>query len=44
MLDLDAIGEQGVADGVAGLGFDDGAFGAEFDVGQDDELGHGLIV
>jgi len=43
VLDLDPIGEQGVTDGFAGLGVDHGAIGAEFDVGQYDELGHGLI-
>ena len=41
VFDLDAVGQQGIADGVAGFGFDHGAFGAEFDVGQNDELGHG---
>jgi hypothetical protein len=43
VFDFDAVGEQGVADGVAGLGVDDGAFRAEFDVGPYDELGHGLF-
>jgi hypothetical protein len=43
MLDLDAVGEQRIANGLARLGFDDGAFGAEFDVGQYDELGHRFV-
>src|SRR5690606_30021258 len=40
VLDLDVVGEQAVADRGAGFGLDDGAIRAQFDVRQDDDLGH----
>src|SRR5512135_2639792 len=43
VFDLDAVGEQGVADGFAWFGVDHGALWAEFDVGQYDELRHGFM-
>jgi hypothetical protein len=40
VLDVDVVLEQGVADGLALLAFEHGAFGAEDGMGQDDDLWH----
>ena len=40
VFDFDAVGEQRVANGDAGLGIQHRAIGAQFNVGKDDELGH----
>ena len=42
--DVDAVLEQAVADGGAGRSLDDATVGAELDVGQDDDLGHGYWI